>query len=149
MFYGRKTRNTRRSTSEISLSLPPSILLLRSMSTRRNGTNSRISKLRHLDLPSLRLLLVLLPSTTNTVVSMLVTGTLTKISLLSLTQSFKSTTEFLLTQSTLLIWMFLRLRATLLKMFQFTLAESVLVVQLMVLAFHLESPKNNVLVLRT
>merc|ERR1712106_270175 len=63
--------------------------------------------------------------------------------------SSRNTTEFLPAPSTLLTWMLEKLRVTLLKMSQSTLAEFVLVAPLMDLVFPPGSPRNNVLELKS
>jgi len=156
--FGRKTRNfrqevlnTRPCLQKLMDHSPTSnhhTPLLPNMLPKINGRSLRESRQRHLDSPLSKPLLVLLNLTTNIVVSMLVTGIHTRTLLLYLTQLFRNTMEFLLVQSTHLIWRCPRSRVTLMKMFQFTLAESVLVAQLMDLAFPPVLQRINVLELR-
>merc|ERR1711892_451996 len=80
---------------------------------------------------------------------MLVTGIHTRTLLPFSIPSSRNTTEFLPAPSTLLTWMLEKLRVTLLKMSQSTLAEFVLVAPLMDLVFPPESPRNNVLELKS
>jgi len=142
------TRPCQLKPMDLSPTFNPSTLWLQSMLHKINGRSSRESRPRPLDSLLFKPLLVLLNSTTNTVVSMLVTGIHTRTLLLYLTQLFRNTMEFLLVQSTHLIWKCPRSRVTLMKMFQFTLAESVLVAQLMDLAFPPVLQRINVLELR-
>merc|ERR1712186_257727 len=108
----------------------------------------RESRPRLLDLLLSRPLPVPLTLTTSTVESMLVTGTHTRTSPLSLTPSFRNTMEFHPTQSTHLTWMPVRSEETLLLMSQFTLPESGLVAPSMDLVFPPESPRSSVWELR-
>merc|ERR1711892_1346851 len=140
---------SRRNTSVTSPSSLPSTLSLPSMLLRRSGMHSRTSQPRHLNSPSPRPLLALLHSTTNIAESMLVTGIHTRTLLPFSITSSRNTTEFLPAPSTLLTWMLEKLRVTLLKMSQSTLAEFVLVAPLMDLVFPPESPRNNVLELKS
>merc|ERR1712240_955765 len=117
--------------------------------TRKSGTSSRTSRPRPLDLPWLRPSPVLFSLTTNTAVSMLVTGIHTRTSLLSSTLSSKSTTESAPLPSTPLIWMSERLRVMLLTMLPSTPAEFVSVAPSMASVFHPESPRNSVLELKS
>merc|ERR1719447_2694051 len=127
----------------------PSILLLPSTSPRTNGSSSRESRPRLQDSPLSRQLLVLLSLTTSTVASTLVTGTPTRTSPPSSTLSSVSTTESAPLPSTHLTWMPARSREMLSPMLPSTLAESVLAVPSMALAFLPESPRTSVSELRS
>merc|ERR1719431_1507505 len=142
------TRLWKLKSTDPSLTSSPNTLLLLSMLLRMSGRNARELRPRPLDSLSSRLLPALLNLITNIVVSMLVTGILTRTLLPSLTLSSKNTTEYLPALSTPLTWMLARSRVTLLKMSQFTLAESVLVVPSMDSVFPPESPRNSVLELK-
>jgi len=132
-----------------SLTLSPNILWWPNMSQRINGSNSRESKQKPQDSPSFRLLHVLSNLTTNTVVSMLVIGTLTRTLLLCLILLSRSIMESSLVLSTHLTWMLQRSREMLLLMCLSILAEFVLVAPLMALVCLPVLPSNSVLVLRT
>merc|ERR1711892_277406 len=94
-----------KSCPENSQSSSPSTPWSRSTSPRKDGTASRTSAPRPVGSPLPRLVPAPLNSTTSTVVSMLVTGIATRISLRSSMLSSRTTMESVLLTSTPLTWM--------------------------------------------
>merc|ERR1711892_83037 len=125
----------------------PSTLLSRSTLPRRDGTVSRTLRPRPVASPSPRLAPVPLSSTTSTVVSMLVTGIATRISLRSSMLSSRTTMESALMPSIPLTWMSTKSPETLTPLHQSTPPVSVLDVALMDSVFLPESPSSSVLML--
>merc|ERR1711963_60840 len=127
----------------------PSTLWLLSTSPRKNGTNSPESSPRPLDLLWPRLLPSLLNSTINIAVSMLVTKTHTLTSLMSLTHSSVNTMDSQLDSNMFPTWMSRKSRETLPMMSQYTLSEFVLDDPSKDSVSPPESPRTNVLELKT
>merc|ERR1711944_248964 len=127
----------------------PSTPWLLSTSPRKNGTNSPESSPRPLDLLWPRLLPSLLNSTTNIAVSMLVMKTHTLTSLMSLTHSSVNTTDSQLDSNTFPTWMSRKSGETLPMMSQYTLSEFVLDDPSKDSVSPPESPRTNVLELKT
>merc|ERR1712126_600631 len=127
----------------------PSTPWLLSTSPRKDGTNSPELSPRPLDSLWPRLLPALLNSTTNIAVCMLVMKTPTSTSLMSSTPSSVNTTVFQLDSNTFPTWMSRKLRETLPTMSQYILSELMLDDPSKDSVFPLESPRNNVLELKT
>merc|ERR1711868_820 len=127
----------------------PSTPWLLSTSPRKDGTNSPELSPRPLDSLWPRLLPSLLNSTTNIAVSMLVMKTPTSTSLMSSTLSSVNTTVSQLDSNTFPTWLSRKLRETLPTMSQYTLSEFVLDDPSKDSVFPPESPRNNVLELKT
>merc|ERR1712168_1350904 len=127
----------------------PSTPWLLSTSPRKNGTNSPELLPRPLDSLWPRLLPALLNSTTNIAVCMLEIKTPTSTSLMSSTPSSVNTTVSQLDSNTFPTWMSRKLRETLPTMSQYTLSEFVLDDPSKDSVFPPESPRNNVLELKT
>merc|ERR1712126_706985 len=127
----------------------PSTPWLLSTSPRKDGTNSPELSPRPLDSLWPRLLPALLNSTTNIAVCMLVMKTPTSTSLMSSTPSSVNTTVSQLDSNTFPTWMSRKLRETLPTMFQYILSEFVLDDPSKDSVFPPESPRNNVLELKT
>merc|ERR1712018_900317 len=126
-----------------------STLWLPSTSPRKNGTNSPELSPRPLDSHWPRLLPALLNSTTNIVVCTLVMKIPTLTSQMSLTPSSANTTDSPLDSNMSPTWMSRRSRETLPMMSQFTLSEFVLDDLSKDSVSPPESPRNNVLELKT
>merc|ERR1711868_70632 len=127
----------------------PSTPWFLSTSPRKDGTNSPESSPRPLDSHWPRLLPALLNSTTNIAVCMLVMKIPTLTSLMSLTHSSANTTDSPLDSNMSPTWMSKRSRETLPMMSQFTLSEFVLDDLSKDSVSPPESPRNNVLELKT
>merc|ERR1711963_151842 len=127
----------------------PSTPWLLSTSPRKDGTNSPELSPRPLDSLWPRLLPALLNSTTNIAVCTLVMKTPTSTSLMSSTPSSVNTTVSQLDSNTFPTWMSKKLRETLPTMSQYTLSEFVLDDPSKDSVFPPESPRNNVLELKT
>merc|ERR1712198_279919 len=127
----------------------PSTPWLLSTSPRKDGTNSPALSPRPLDSLWPRLLPALLNSTTNIAVCMLVMKTPTSTSLMSSTPSSVNTTVSQLVSNTFPTWMSRKLRETLPMMSQYILSEFVLDDPSKDSVFPPESPRNNVLELKT
>merc|ERR1712020_9250 len=127
----------------------PSTPWLLSTSPRKDGTNSPELSPRPLDSLWPRLLPALLNSTTNIAVCMLVMKTPTSTSLMSSTPSSVNTTVSQLDSNTFPTWMSRKSRETLPMVSQYTLSEFVLDDPSKDSVFPPESPRNNVLELKT
>merc|ERR1712126_683804 len=127
----------------------PSTPWLLSTSPRKDGTNSPELSPRPLDSHWPRLLPALLNSTTNIAVCMLVMKIPTSTSLMSSIPSSVNTTVSQLDSNTFPTWMSRKLRETLPTMSQSTLSEFVLDDPSKDSVFPPESPRNNVLELKT